>query len=129
LRPPAALQGAQTARPGPPRNAPVHGKELLGDTREGKRTLMLIHLLASAAPDEREAVVAFLALQPHLSEVGFPRQLGWLAAQQSQVGGTVLKATEAPADIEQMRAWAASWTPCTPGSRQGSLGLSHIGRC
>jgi geranylgeranyl diphosphate synthase, type II len=38
-----------------------YGKELLGDIREGKRTLMLIHLLASAAPDEREAVVAFLA--------------------------------------------------------------------
>jgi geranylgeranyl diphosphate synthase type II len=38
-----------------------YGKELLGDLREGKRTLMLIHLLASAAPDEREAVVAYLA--------------------------------------------------------------------
>jgi geranylgeranyl diphosphate synthase, type II len=38
-----------------------YGKELLGDIREGKRTLMLIHLLGSASPDEREAVVAFLA--------------------------------------------------------------------
>jgi geranylgeranyl diphosphate synthase type II len=38
-----------------------YGKELLGDLREGKRTLMLIHLLASAAPDERRAVVAYLA--------------------------------------------------------------------
>jgi geranylgeranyl diphosphate synthase, type II len=38
-----------------------YGKELLGDLREGKRTLMLIHLLATAAPDERRAVVAYLA--------------------------------------------------------------------
>jgi geranylgeranyl diphosphate synthase type II len=38
-----------------------YGKELLGDLREGKRTLMLIHLLASAAPDERRAVVSYLA--------------------------------------------------------------------
>jgi geranylgeranyl diphosphate synthase, type II len=37
-----------------------YGKELLGDLREGKRTLMLIHLLASAAPDERRALVAYL---------------------------------------------------------------------
>jgi geranylgeranyl diphosphate synthase type II len=37
-----------------------HGKETLGDIREGKRTLMLIHLLAHAAPADRERVVAFL---------------------------------------------------------------------
>ena len=38
-----------------------YGKELLGDIREGKRTLMLIHLLGCATPDERESVVAYLA--------------------------------------------------------------------
>jgi geranylgeranyl diphosphate synthase type II len=38
-----------------------YGKELLGDLREGKRTLMLIHLLAAAAPGERRALVAHLA--------------------------------------------------------------------
>jgi geranylgeranyl diphosphate synthase, type II len=38
-----------------------YGKDLLGDIREGKRTLMLIHLLGSAAPDERAWIVAFLA--------------------------------------------------------------------
>jgi geranylgeranyl diphosphate synthase type II len=37
-------------------------KELLGDIREGKRTLMLIHLLGSASADERRSLVAFLAL-------------------------------------------------------------------
>ena len=39
----------------------VYGKELLGDIREGKRTLMLIHLLGAASPAEREWVVAYLA--------------------------------------------------------------------
>jgi geranylgeranyl diphosphate synthase type II len=38
-----------------------YGKELLGDIREGKRTLMLIHLLGSASADERNSLVAFLA--------------------------------------------------------------------
>ena len=42
----------------------VYGKESLGDLREGKRTLMLIHLLAAAAPRTRERVVAFLSLAP-----------------------------------------------------------------
>jgi geranylgeranyl diphosphate synthase type II len=37
-----------------------YGKELLGDIREGKRTLMLIHLLGCATPEERESVVAYL---------------------------------------------------------------------
>src|SRR5690606_6319784 len=42
----------------------AYGKETLGDLREGKRTLMLIHLLAAAAPRTRERVAAFLALAP-----------------------------------------------------------------
>lgn len=42
----------------------VYGKEALGDLREGKRTLMLIHLLAAAGPRDRERVTQFLALEP-----------------------------------------------------------------
>ncbi len=42
-------------------DAAAYGKELDGDIREGKRTLMLIHLLAHADPDERAAIVAMLA--------------------------------------------------------------------
>lgn len=38
----------------------AYGKELLGDIREGKRTLMLIHLLSEATSQERAEVVAFL---------------------------------------------------------------------
>jgi geranylgeranyl diphosphate synthase type II len=38
-----------------------YGKEIDGDIWEGKRTLMLIHLLNSAAPHERERLRGFLA--------------------------------------------------------------------
>jgi geranylgeranyl diphosphate synthase type II len=38
-----------------------YGKDLLGDIKEGKRTLMLIHLLGAASSAERRAVMAFLA--------------------------------------------------------------------
>jgi geranylgeranyl diphosphate synthase type II len=42
----------------------AYGKESRGDLREGKRTLMLIHLLAAASAHEREQVVRFLTLPP-----------------------------------------------------------------
>ncbi|HVD28475.1 MAG TPA: polyprenyl synthetase family protein [Mycobacteriales bacterium] len=42
----------------------LYGKELLGDLREGKRTLMLIHLLAAAGPRDRASVAEYLALEP-----------------------------------------------------------------
>jgi len=42
----------------------LYGKEPLGDLREGKQTLMLIHLLAAAGPAERQRVVEYVALEP-----------------------------------------------------------------
>ncbi len=42
----------------------VYGKEAFGDLREGKRTLMLIHLLASADPADRRWLVTYLARVP-----------------------------------------------------------------
>lgn len=42
----------------------VYGKELLGDLREGKRTLMLLHLLAAAVPPDRAQIERYLALGP-----------------------------------------------------------------
>jgi geranylgeranyl diphosphate synthase type II len=42
----------------------LYGKEPLGDLREGKRTLMLIHLLAAADPTDRSWLVAYLARAP-----------------------------------------------------------------
>jgi geranylgeranyl diphosphate synthase type II len=42
----------------------LYGKEPLGDLREGKQTLMLIHLLAAAGPAEHQRVVEYVALEP-----------------------------------------------------------------
>jgi geranylgeranyl diphosphate synthase type II len=39
----------------------AHGEELLGDLREGKRTLMLLHLLAHATGSHRDWLVGYLA--------------------------------------------------------------------
>ena len=38
----------------------VYGKEIHGDLAEGKRTLMMIHLLQTASPSDRQVGVAFL---------------------------------------------------------------------
>lgn len=43
-------------------DAARYGKELGGDVWEGKRTLMLVHLLRSASGDERTRLARFLAL-------------------------------------------------------------------
>lgn len=42
----------------------AYGKELRGDLREGKRTLMLLHLLAATSPDDRRRVEQYLAREP-----------------------------------------------------------------
>ncbi len=44
------------------RTSMPYGKDVLGDIREGKRTLMVIHFLRVAAPADRARVVAFLSL-------------------------------------------------------------------
>lgn len=41
-------------------DADAYGKEIAGDIREGKRTLMLIHLLANATDAERDRLHCFL---------------------------------------------------------------------
>lgn len=53
-----------------------YGKEVRGDLREGKRTLMVIHLLSVAAPAHRDALVALLlAAEAERTD----DQLDWLA--------------------------------------------------
>jgi geranylgeranyl diphosphate synthase type II len=42
----------------------TYGKERLGDLREGKRTLMLIHLLAAADVPDRHRIEDYLARDP-----------------------------------------------------------------
>jgi geranylgeranyl diphosphate synthase type II len=40
----------------------IYGKESLGDIREGKRTLILLHLLAAATSSDREQVERYLVM-------------------------------------------------------------------
>jgi geranylgeranyl diphosphate synthase type II len=54
----------------------AYGKEIRGDLREGKRTLMVIHLLSVADPPHREAVVALLRAPEAERTEG---RLDWLA--------------------------------------------------
>jgi geranylgeranyl diphosphate synthase type II len=60
-----------------------YGKEIRGDLREGKRTLMLIHLLSVAAPDHREVLVDLLLKQDRERT---DEQLAWLAGLLTQYG-------------------------------------------
>ncbi|MEO6601529.1 MAG: polyprenyl synthetase family protein [Polyangiaceae bacterium] len=41
-----------------------YGKELAGDLREGKRTLIVIHAMNQASPDERARLTDFFSLEP-----------------------------------------------------------------
>ncbi|HKR52546.1 MAG TPA: polyprenyl synthetase family protein [Pseudonocardiaceae bacterium] len=54
----------------------VYGKEVRGDLREGKRTLMMIHLLSVAEPPLRDALMALMS-GPERARTD--DQLDWLA--------------------------------------------------
>jgi geranylgeranyl diphosphate synthase, type II len=61
----------------------VYGKEISGDLREGKRTLMVIHLLATADPADRAAVVSLL----RRGDAGrSDDELAWLAGRFDRYG-------------------------------------------
>lgn len=60
-----------------------YGKEHYDDLLEGKRTLMLIHLLASASAQERERVVSFLA-SPREERAGEP--VRWVVERMKHYG-------------------------------------------
>lgn len=60
-----------------------YGKEIYDDLLEGKRTLMLIHLLANATEDERERVAAFLA-SPREARPGKP--VRWVVERMEHYG-------------------------------------------
>jgi len=61
-----------------------YGKELDGDIWEGKRTLMLIHLLRKATPDERARLAEFLA-QPRRQHR--PADVVWIRERMEAYGG------------------------------------------
>jgi geranylgeranyl pyrophosphate synthase len=52
-----------------------YGKEIGGDLLEGKRTLILSHLLRSSSPQERERLKSFLA-KPRAQRL--PREVAWI---------------------------------------------------
>ncbi|MCW4009025.1 MAG: polyprenyl synthetase family protein [Candidatus Bathyarchaeota archaeon] len=60
-----------------------YGKEIGGDIWEGKRTLMLIHLLNSCSKSEREKLVAFLAIPRQQRK---RKQVNWVYRLMSQYG-------------------------------------------
>jgi geranylgeranyl diphosphate synthase, type II len=60
-----------------------YGKEIYDDLLEGKRTLMLIHLLTHATPEERERVTAFLA-SPRAGRAGEP--VRWVVERMRHYG-------------------------------------------
>jgi geranylgeranyl diphosphate synthase type II len=53
----------------------LYGKERLGDLREGKRTLMLIHLLAVADERDRRRLRRWLALAPQARTSGIREEI------------------------------------------------------
>lgn len=61
----------------------AYGKELGGDIHEGKRTLMLIRLLEHSSPEERERLLAFLALP---REQRTAEQVRWVRSRMESLG-------------------------------------------
>ena len=59
--------------------AGVHGKDALGDIREGKRTLMLLHLLDAVGRRRRAWLVEFLAA-PERTDADVTQVLAWMEA-------------------------------------------------
>jgi len=64
-------------------NAAAYGKELDGDIREGKRTLMLIRLLERADPEERRRIQEILALPRQARDLSHVR---WVRARMDAYG-------------------------------------------
>lgn len=60
----------------------AYGKESRGDLREGKRTLMVIHLLAVASPAERTTLVSFLRPDAERTEA----EIDWVADRMAERG-------------------------------------------
>lgn len=61
----------------------AYGKETAGDLWEGKRTVMLLHFLRTAGPDDRRRALALLAL-PRADKDG--HEVAWLAGAMAGAG-------------------------------------------
>ncbi len=62
-----------------------YGKDILDDIREGKRTLMLIHLLGAAGPAERDVVVRFLRRPPEQRTAADVRRIAELMEEHGSI--------------------------------------------
>jgi geranylgeranyl diphosphate synthase type II len=69
-----------------------YGKEIGGDLREGKRTLMLTHLLKVSKPRERRRLVGFLA-KPASDRT--PQEMRWVYEQMVEQGSMAFAAKAA----------------------------------
>jgi geranylgeranyl diphosphate synthase type II len=83
----------------------VYGKESLGDLREGKRTLVLIHLLATADPADRRVVERYLGLprsartdEPTAEVLALMHRYGSIAFAEHFGRGITRSAAEASAE-------------------------------
>jgi geranylgeranyl diphosphate synthase type II len=77
----------------------LYGKERFGDIREGKRTLILMHLLTAASPSDRSGVERFLAsdrrseamvedvfgLMDRYGSVSFAEEFAWGIARSAEI--------------------------------------------
>jgi geranylgeranyl diphosphate synthase type II len=63
-----------------------YGKEPLGDLREGKRTLMIIHLLEACNASDRDLVLQFLRRQPAERSLQQCEQIRALMAEHGSIG-------------------------------------------
>ena len=95
----------------------VYGKERFGDLREGKRTLMLIHLLAVADPPDRRWLESYLAQDVSAHSVRDVGHLFELMVAYGSIGFSVELAAGVARSAEAAMESAFSGLPDTPARR------------
>ncbi|WP_437968047.1 polyprenyl synthetase family protein [Sorangium sp. So ce260] len=85
-----------------------YGKEIGGDLWEGKRTLILLHALRHAAPEDRAEAIRILALSRHESAHGSASEAGTRVKTPDEV--RFLRAlVDRTGSIDHARAVASAW--------------------
>jgi len=99
----------------------IYGKEICGDLLEGKRTLMLIHLLNACGSEERQRITRFLAIPRAQRELEEAR---WLRAQMLD-RGSIKYAESCAVDLARaaMKESETAYARGYPGPRQFIRGL------
>lgn len=97
----------------------TYGKNVLGDIREGKRTLALIHLIRCASPDDRADVVAFLAQRPAERSGSDARRVRALMDRYASVD--FARAYASDMAREAIDAFEVAFSPCQQSAALGFL--------